>query len=197
MGRLRKNPKDRDSWDTLTQRYGLVIYDWCRRWGLQHADAEEVTANVFAKVAQAMGGTNKNGAFRYDPGQSFRAWLKTIAHHEWCDFLDARKRAGQRWTDEAEAQLDAKAAEDAERDLSDAMQAEFQRELLQLAMPRVQARVEVRTWEAFRKTALEGVSGADAAAALGMPLASVFQAKSRVQRLLKEEVEHLLESEDR
>jgi RNA polymerase sigma-70 factor (ECF subfamily) len=77
------------------------------------------------------------------------------------------------------------------------MQEEFERELLEMAMPCVQARVDPRTWEAFCKTALQGASGAAAAAALAMPLANVFQAKSRVQRLLKEEVERLMESEDR
>jgi hypothetical protein len=44
-------------------------------------------------------------------------------------------------------------------------------------------------------TALEGKSGADAAALLQMQVGTVFKAKSKVQRMLREEIERL-ESEE-
>jgi RNA polymerase sigma-70 factor (ECF subfamily) len=55
----------------------------------------------------------------------------------------------------------------------------------------VRLRVEPQTWEAFQLTAIEGVSGADAAQRLRLSVASVYQAKSRIQKLLQEEVERL------
>jgi RNA polymerase sigma-70 factor (ECF subfamily) len=51
--------------------------------------------------------------------------------------------------------------------------------------------VDARTWEAFRLTALEGRSGAEAAAELGMTVAAVFKAKSRVLKMLQDEVRQL------
>ena len=141
-----------------------------------------------------MGATDKNGAFVYDPSRTFRGFLMTIAHHEWVNW--ARKRKEQGWTDEAGAQFETREAAEAERDLKEAIQAEFERELMDLAMPLVQARVASHTWEAFRLTAIDGVKGTEAADRLKMPLASVFQAKSRVQQLLKDEVERLMKSED-
>ena len=47
------------------------------------------------------------------------------------------------------------------------------------------------TWEAFRLTALESLSGAEAARRLGATVAAVFVSKHRVQKLLKEEIRRL------
>ena len=65
------------------------------------------------------------------------------------------------------------------------------RELLQAASVRVRLRVEPHTWEAFRLTALEGLSGAEAAERLGLKVATVYKAKSKVQQMLHEEVARL------
>ena len=52
-------------------------------------------------------------------------------------------------------------------------------------------RVHQHAWEAFRLTALEGNSGAEAAARLGMRVATVFVARSKVQKMLQDEVRKL------
>ena len=67
----------------------------------------------------------------------------------------------------------------------------FDQELLELAKEQVSQRVEPHTWEAFRLTALEGLPGAAAAEQLGLTAYVVFKAKSKVQRMLKEEVARL------
>ena len=71
------------------------------------------------------------------------------------------------------------------------MEEAFDLELLELAANRVRERVEPHTWEAFQLTALDGLSGAEAAARLDMPVASVFKAKSNVQKMLQEEIAQL------
>jgi RNA polymerase sigma-70 factor (ECF subfamily) len=58
-------------------------------------------------------------------------------------------------------------------------------------MTRVRLRVAPQTWEAFRLTALEGLSGAEAAGRIPMQVAQVFVAKRRVQKMLQEEVSRL------
>ena len=60
-----------------------------------------------------------------------------------------------------------------------------------MAQARVRERIEPHTWEAFRLTALEGKSGAEAAALLQMQVGTVFKAKSKVQQMLREEIERL------
>ena len=54
---------------------GPLIHRWCRRWRLQEADAQDVAQDVLLKLHGRM------ATFNYDPSGSFRAWLKTLAHH--------------------------------------------------------------------------------------------------------------------
>ena len=58
---------------------------------------------------------------------------------------------------------------------------------MDLAMQRVKRRVKPATWEAFQLTAVDGLTGADAAQKLQMAVAHVFVAKNRVQKMLQEE----------
>jgi RNA polymerase sigma-70 factor (ECF subfamily) len=182
LARLRQGT-DQSAWAEFVRRYGPLVYRWCRQWRLQEADAEDVTQTVLVKLAQ------KLRDFSYDPSRSFRAYLKTLAHYAWCDFLEARKRPGAGSGDSAvlQALQGVAAREDLMRRLDEA----FDQEVLAEAATRVQARVEPHTWEAFQLAALEGLSGAEAAARLGVKVATVFKARSKVQALLREEVARL------
>jgi RNA polymerase sigma-70 factor (ECF subfamily) len=62
---------------------------------------------------------------------------------------------------------------------------------MELATLRVRQQVEPRTWDAFRLTALDGWSGAQAAAHLEMQVDAVFKAKSNVIKRLQEAVHQL------
>jgi len=63
--------------------------------------------------------------------------------------------------------------------------------LLKEAAARVRLRVEPRTWDAFHLLAIEGRSGAEVARRLEMKVATVFVARSKVQRMLCEEITRL------
>jgi RNA polymerase sigma-70 factor (ECF subfamily) len=183
LGRLRQSATDQAAWAEFVRRYGRLIYQWCRRWKLPESEAEEVTQAVLVRLVE------KLRAFDYDPKRSFRAYLKTLTHYAWIDFLQARKRpdAGSGDTDVAALLSSVEAGDD----LAGRLQHEFDQELLEIAMQRVKMRVEGHTWDAFRLTALEGQSGAEAAAQLGMKVASLFAARSKVQKMLQEEVRQL------
>jgi RNA polymerase sigma-70 factor (ECF subfamily) len=183
LGRLRHNPGDQQAWGEFVRQYGPRIYAWCSHWGLQEADAQDVTQNVLLRLAQKM------RDFSYDPSRSFRAWLKTLAQRAWADFLDARKRAGLGSGDSSVLRL--LGAVEARQDLLSRLDEEFDRELLEQAIARVRLRVAPQTWEAFRLTAVEGLSGADAAERIPMQVAQVFVAKRRVQKMLQGELERL------
>src|ERR1700733_9413498 len=86
-----QNQESSDSaaaWQVFIDYYGPKINVWCRRWGLQQADSADVTQEVLLKLAICM------RSFVYQPGSSFRAWLKTVTHHALSDFIDKRHRAG-------------------------------------------------------------------------------------------------------
>ena len=73
--RLRQAPPDQEAWAEFVDRYGPQILAWCRRWGLQETDAQDVTQTVLLQLA------SKLRTFTYDPAQRFRGWLKTLTHH--------------------------------------------------------------------------------------------------------------------
>ena len=182
LARLRQVPADQAAWVQFTERYGRKIYAWCRLWNLQGADAEDLTQDVLLKLAEKM------QTFVYDPAKSFRAWLKTIARHAWSDSWSGRKAAVAAGGSQA---LELLHTVEAREDLVRRLDEEFDRELLDEAMARVRMRVRPQTWEAFERTALQGQSGAEAAQALGMKVATVFVARSKVQKMLQEEVRKL------
>jgi RNA polymerase sigma factor (sigma-70 family) len=179
MDALQRSPSDVEAWDRFVRRYRPKIYGWCRARGLQEADAEDVAQEVISKLTQKM------AAFRYDRSRSFRAWLKTITQHTLCDLVASRTRSVGSQAMPILDNLEARA--DLERQIEEIVN----RELLDLAIAKVRQRVAPATWDAFRLTTFEGRSGAEASKELGMPIASVFVAKHRVQKLLKEEIDEI------
>ena len=186
LERLQKNPDDPQAWKLFTERYQPRIRRWCLTWGLQDSDADDVAQDVLVKLFAAL------RKFQYDPSRSFRAWLKTLTHHAWSDFLESRARPGLGSGDSHAADIlhSVEAREDLVRQLDE----EFDRELLREAMLRVRLRVAPQTWQAFTLTALDGLSGAEAAGRIPMQVAQVFVAKRRVQKMLREEVARLEQS---
>jgi RNA polymerase sigma-70 factor (ECF subfamily) len=182
LARLRQDPTDQAAWDAFVERYGRHIYRWCRRWMLLDADAEDVTQDILAKLAR------KLRDFHYDPARSFRGWLKTVAHHAWRDFVDSRRgwaAAGAGQVRELMRTLEAR------EDLVQKLEAAFDHELLDAAKLRVRLRVAPHTWEAFRLVALEGMPAAEVATTFHMQVAMVYVAKSKVQKMLQEEIRKL------
>ncbi|MFL5243878.1 MAG: RNA polymerase sigma factor [Gemmataceae bacterium] len=181
LARLRQAPSDQAAWNRFAECYGRKIYAWCRQWNLQEADAEDITQNVLIKLADKM------KTFVYDPDKSFRAWLKTVTRNAWSDYWAARKAVAVGGSQAVEMLATVEAREDLVRRLD----GEFDRELLEEATARVKLRVTPRTWQAFERTAVQGHSGAEAAAALDMKVATVFVARSKVQKMLQEEIQVL------
>ncbi len=176
MELLRQHPWNAEAWERFVLRYRPKIYGWCRAWGLQEADAEDVAQEVIAKLTQ------KLASFHYDQSRCFRAWLKTITQHTLSDLVEKRSRALGSQSNPIFESLEARA------DLEKQIEEIFDRELLDLAIARVRDRVAPVTWDAFRLTAFEQYSGAETSQMLGIPVASVFVAKHRVQKILKEEI---------
>jgi RNA polymerase sigma factor (sigma-70 family) len=183
--RLGRCPSDQAAWEEFVDRYGEKIYSWCRAWRLQDADAQDVTQAVLVKLAVGL------RRFTYDPSQKFRGWLRTLVKNACRDCMSDRRRliavAGTGQNDRADLIQTVEARDDLARRL----EAEFDLELLQEAERRVRKRVALHTWEAYRLTAIEGLSGAAAASRLGMKVTAVFVSRSNVTKQLQSEVRDL------
>src|SRR5262249_23519982 len=183
LGRLRQEPTDQAAWAQLVERYGRRIYAWCHQGQLQEADAEDVTQMVLVRLAERM------RTFAYDPTKTFRGWLRTLTHHAWSDFVEARQRGGRASGDSAtDVTLHTLPARDG---LVARLEEQFDLEVFEEASTRVQLRIDPATWEAFRLQAVEGLSGAETARRLQRTVAAVFKARTRVQSMLRDEVARL------
>lgn len=86
---LLRDPADPQAWNAFVERYTPKVLAWCRQWGLQAADARDVTQEVLYKLAEGL------RRCPYDPAKGrFRGWLKAVTRNAWADLRDARRRAG-------------------------------------------------------------------------------------------------------
>jgi RNA polymerase sigma factor (sigma-70 family) len=176
LRRISRAPSDPGAWDEFVPRYSQKIYAWCRQWGLQDADARDVTQDVLLRLTQRL------QRFTYDPARSFRAWLRKLTRDAWCDW---QRAAGRR------AALEQLATEQAGDDLVRQLDEQAEADLLEEASARVQLQVEPKTWEAFRLLTFEQLSGAAAAERLGTSVGNVFVARSRVRKLMQQALRDL------
>jgi RNA polymerase sigma factor (sigma-70 family) len=179
-----RDPQDAAAWGTFVEVYGPLVFGHCRRRGLQHPDAEDVTQKVFVVVAGAI----RSFDYRPDVGL-FRHWLGTVVRNEVSHFFRKRARetqgpdgAGEEALDEAEARVE-----------DTAWNEEFNAHVLRVALDRSRPHFEADTWRAFERVWLENRPAAQTAEEMGRPIDWVYVAKSRVLKHLWEEVRELAE----
>ncbi len=189
LGRIR-DAGDWESWRHFYAQYQPMIQAWCRRWHLQDADAEEAASCVWDKLSQRM------QSFQYDPSLRFRAWLRTIVENQIKDLFERKARrpgdysTGMGPAQEALQQIVDPSAAAAE--LADELEKGHDRQaILSVALERVRQRSDARTWQAFERTALQDADACAVAVELGMGVASVYQAKTRVLKRIRDEVDRL------
>jgi RNA polymerase sigma factor (sigma-70 family) len=176
MDRLCGPGRDPFVWGEFVATYGPAVYGWCRRYGLQESDAQDVTQEVMVRFWRI------SEDFRYDPSRRFRAYLRRIVLTAVADWTAARKEA--RFMTGVPALETLLGNLPAREDLADRIEQAFDMERLPTAMREVETQVKPCTWEAFKMLAIEGVPGKQVAARLGMKLSNVYMARTRVQRLL-------------
>ncbi len=179
-----------DAWIRLSALYGPMVYGWCRRAGLQSNDAADAVQEVFRSVFQGIG--QFRGAAESQSGGSFRGWLWVITRNQ--VRLSVRRSAG---VPQAVGGTDAQIrfAEHADAatviDLNDSEpDAEAtQTRLLHRALDLIRGDFNDSTWTAFSRATLQGHSIQEVAAELGLTENAVRQAKFRVLRRLREELD--------
>jgi RNA polymerase sigma-70 factor (ECF subfamily) len=183
-----RDAKDREACARFAALYGPLVHGFARKRGLQDADAADLTQEVLRAVAAAA------ERLTYDPQRgSFRGWLFTVVRNELRNFLTKQRRQPQGSGDSGvQGLLDGQPAPEDERRLWDE---EHERRLFHWAAEGVRREVEETTWRAFWLTAVEGKSGRETADALGVSVAAVYLAKSRVMARLKEHVRQLEQGE--
>jgi RNA polymerase sigma-70 factor (ECF subfamily) len=177
--------QDAESWRAFVDLYAPLIFRYCRRQGLQEADAADVGQEVLAQVARSI------RTFEYRPEQGrFRDWLGAVTRSRLSRAVgrrgpQARGTAG----DDAPDWLSEMGTAAADPEWTSA----FNNHVLQAALAQARPHFEEATWRAFELVWLHDRSAAAAADELGVPIAAVYVAKSRVLKALRAEVLALAE----
>jgi RNA polymerase sigma factor (sigma-70 family) len=174
--------RDDQAWRRFFSRYEPLIGRWCRRWGLQPADVEDLTQKVLVRVF-----TRINS---YDPDRGgFRGWLKTVVENAVKDFLRGlHRRPADRGTGASDVADFLQAV--AQPETVDGLVQDLDSSLLQdldAMLARVEQDVEPGTMRAFRLAVLEGRPLAEVARELGKSYAAVCMAVNRVKKKLRAE----------
>ncbi len=183
-----KDWEDQDGWREFFDTYWRLIFSVARRAGLNEAEAQDVVQETFVVVAKQMPG------FRYDPARgSFKAWLHTVI----------RGRLSRHWRKARQHPLtpvptvpdDEPTAEEfaaeAPPEFEAIWQSEWEQNLLDVALRRVQAKVSTRQFLLFSLAVFKGVPVATIRERYDASLTQIYLAKHRVGRLLKAELAKL------
>jgi RNA polymerase sigma-70 factor (ECF subfamily) len=174
-------PADQAAWSRFVKLYTPLIYHWVRRLGASEPDAADLVQEVLTLLVQ------KLPAFEYDRQKRFRGWLWTVTLNLWRGHR--RRLAGVR-VDLPFDELSEPAIPDGVEALSEA---EYRQYLVGRAMKLMQAEFEPSTWKAFWEYVVLDKPAAVVAGELGLSVDSVYAAKSRVLRHLRQELDGLLD----
>jgi RNA polymerase sigma-70 factor (ECF subfamily) len=172
-----------EAWARLADLYGPVVYRWCRQSGVTRDDAPDVVQEVFAALALHVGGFR-----RETPGDSFAAWLRTITQNKVRDHFRSRLgRPAAEGGTEAQQRLQ-QLAEPSEPSEAGSPR-DVQEMVLPIGLDLVRAEFEPRTWDAFHRVVIQRQPPVRVANELGMSIQAVYQAKSRVLRRLRQDLD--------
>jgi RNA polymerase sigma-70 factor (ECF subfamily) len=178
LERLRR-PDDRAAWSQFVRLYTPLLYHWARGTGLSEAHAADLLQDVFTTLLQEL------PRFEYQPGKSFRAWIRTILLNRWRTLQ--RQRSPRPVPPE---QLDGRPGV-ADPDLPG--EAEERRELVRRALTLIEGDFAPATWRAFREYVLADRPAEDVARELGLTVNAVYLARARVLRRLREQLTGLVD----
>jgi len=179
LQRLRQ-PSAHEAWERFVQLYTPLLYYWVRRLGLQEQDAADLVQDVLTTLVQ------KLPEFAYDRNKSFRAWLRTVTLNRWRNLQ--RRRTVPPLGDAAD-----EVAQPAGADMDALADAEYREYLVGRALRLMQAEFQPATWKMFWEHVVLGRKPAEVAGDMAVSIDSVYAAKSRILRRLRQELDGLMD----
>ena len=169
--------------------YRPVIRQMALSQGMQPADVDDLTQQVLIAVSEAIE--------RFEPNEErakFRTWLKTIARRAIINALTRRR------PDNAiggSGMLDLLQQHPVAGEDSAFLETQYRREIFLVAASLIREEFRDSTWQSFWQTVVLDQSVESAAQALGCTKGSIYTARSRVLRRLRDKVQELdLNSKD-
>jgi RNA polymerase sigma-70 factor, ECF subfamily len=178
---------DPEAWRRLADIYSPLLHASLRRYDVQVADAEDLIQDVLLTVSRELPKFEHSGR-----AGAFRSWIRSILVHRVRDYWRSRKYrpsppGGSSWAERLELLVDE--SSDASREWN----LEHDRHVMARLLEQVRPRFETKTWEAFHRQVFNGQRADAVAQELGMPLNSVYVARSRVLSVLRREAVGLID----
>jgi RNA polymerase sigma factor (sigma-70 family) len=181
-----RDPQDGGAWREFVDLYAPLVYGYARRQGLQDADAADLCQDVLLAVAGAV------GRLEYDPARgAFRNWLFTVVRRKLANWRRAQKNRPDGGDGGATQALQQQPTEPGGGQAE--WEAQWEERLFAWACEQVRGDVTEATWKAFWRTAVDDQPGKQVAADLGLTVAAVYRARSRVLARIKELVRSVQE----
>ena len=166
---------DDGAWDVFCDVYSPLLYDYCRKRGLQASDAADVVQETLLRIAKGI------VKFEYDQSKGrFRDWLYTILHNE------IRRMLGRKKPPQELKSIDNDAVGQ-----DGSWNEHFYEHILKSALERIRPRFETDTWEAFTNVWLKNQAADEVAKLMERSIDFVYLSKSRVLKRLRLEIEEL------
>jgi RNA polymerase sigma factor (sigma-70 family) len=184
---LRSGESDH-AWALFCGRYGPRINDWCRRWGATPEDAEEVVQETLLVVFRKM------AEFQYDPGQSFRAWLKSVTERVCLQVAEQARRHRQPPFPLVEMRPDlvpGDPSRTAAGEYNAILDQLADRELMDLATQNIRGRVSELMWACYERVDKGNGCREEVARSLGISAGALRVNLTRVRKLIRDELERL------
>jgi RNA polymerase sigma-70 factor, ECF subfamily len=184
---LRAQTGEANAWQDLTDLYRPLIIGWLNRQGVAAGDLEDLSQEVLLTVVKHLPDFQHSGH-----RGAFRSWLRTIVCSRTADYWRAID-SGTQASGGSGATAALQQIADPDSELNRQWDEEHDRYVLHCLLDLVAEEFEPATMRAFRRLALDGVSGADAAQEVGLSVAAVYVAKSRVLARIRQEAEGLID----
>jgi RNA polymerase sigma-70 factor (ECF subfamily) len=183
---LRARQGEESAWRRLVDLYQPLIRAWLLRQQVRPQEADDLTQDVLAVLVRQLPRFEHAGR----PG-AFRAWLRTVTVNRARLFW----RAGSGRAEGGGLVVLQRIEELADPDspLSRLWDEEHDEHVLRRLLGLMEQEFEPATLRAFRRLTFDGASGQQVADELGMSVAAVYGAKSRVLQRLRQEAQELLE----
>jgi RNA polymerase sigma-70 factor (ECF subfamily) len=175
-----RDASDEGAWSRLVDLYSPLIRGWLTRRGTAAGDVEDVSQEVLAVVVRRF------PEFRRQPQTgAFRAWLRTITVN--C-LRDHWRRNNKQPTAVGGTDFGVivQQLEDPHSDLSGLWDREHDEHVTQFLLKQIRPDFAEKTWNAFQRFAIDGLSADEVANELQTTANAVFIAKSRVMAALRE-----------
>lgn len=174
--------RDEAQWQRMSVIFAPLVLRWCLAAGARNDDAPDIVQEVFRTVAARI------GQFRRDrPQDTFRGWLWTITRNKLGDYFRKLNNEPQAAGGSSVLRHLQNVAEPDPSAIDEASASGLS-SACHRALGLIRAEFEDVTWQAFWRAAVEGHVPADIAADLGITVNSVYLAKSRILRRLREEL---------